>query len=644
MNSRRWMVAVGVGLALWAGCGWAGNALWNQTAASTTYDWTNSANWLPATGFPNGAGEVASLTNDIVGNQTIRLGQNIQIGSLYIGDSALTTTNTFTIGANGSSNRLQMRAATNNGTAYITVMDFPGTAGHAFNAVVDMQPSASLSIWAGNSQTLGFSSGIATNNGLITVSGGPATITINGDLVGSGQVVKTSQGNLSLSNAKSYTGSFTINRGTLELGSSGAIRTANTVTVNGYYIYTGGSTVAQTGGVFNAGNNASSPSNPGQRFPTNTIIINGGSVSASGQLGNGTWNTETVSDTVARVRFNSGYGNVYIATGGQTTGTVFDVVQMERTNSATVYTRCTTYLTVGKWTVHNITNYLRGAGGAPGQVDMSIIPWIAARNDATGTATPDGFATYASNTVRALVAAEYTNSITAGSTYNVSVGTVSALAADTTVNALKLTASPSSIGAGRRLTVTSGAIILSGILGTPGSNTAGTLNFGSAEGVLWGGISGTNVIGAVIDGSGGLTKTSIAAVTLTATNTYTGTTSVNCGTLMVGNDTYGSNLGAGDVFVADGARLLIRAASTNAIANTATVRLSHFGDFYGVMELDPGVNETVYGLELGGVKQPSGTYGSSSSSATFKRDSYFAGSGILTVPPSKQIGFMLIFR
>src|SRR5262249_17034051 len=93
-------------------------------------------------------------------------------------------------------------------------------------------------------------------------------------------------------------------------------------------------------------------------------------------------------------------------------------------------------------------------------------------------------------------------------------------------------------------------------------------------------------------------------------------------------------------------QLQIQTGVANAIANTATLSLSNFSVAVrsdspasadalvangGTLDLGAGINEIVKMLLLNGVTQRPGTYGSSSSSATFKRDSFFSGSGMITV-------------
>jgi autotransporter-associated beta strand protein len=63
----------------------AADDIWNQTTAGT-YSWNAATNWFSGTQFPNGIGDVASVTN-IGGTQTINLNQAITVGKLYLGDN-----------------------------------------------------------------------------------------------------------------------------------------------------------------------------------------------------------------------------------------------------------------------------------------------------------------------------------------------------------------------------------------------------------------------------------------------------------------------------------------------------------------------------------------------------------------------------
>ena len=88
------------------------------------------------------------------------------------------------------------------------------------------------------------------------------------------------------------------------------------------------------------------------------------------------------------------------------------------------------------------------------------------------------------------------------------------------------------------------------------------------------------------------------------------------------------------------ARLQILAGVSNAIADTATLSLA--GGNAGRVDLVLGINEIVGGLVLNGSTQAFGTYGSTSSGATFQNDTFFSGTGIITVAPVPEPGGILL--
>jgi autotransporter-associated beta strand protein len=161
------------------------------------------------------------------------------------------------------------------------------------------------------------------------------------------------------------------------------------------------------------------------------------------------------------------------------------------------------------------------------------------------------------------------------------------------------------------------------------------------------------IIGDPITGVGQATKIGPGQMRITNTNSYSGGTVVNGGSLVVGhadaiNNGFGfyvatdGTLGSGNVTVnsndIDLTSLQIEStlATVNVIADTATVSLAGggFASFAdeGCALLDAGINETVGGLILGGVPQTTpGTYGSSSSGAMFTNDEYFSGAGLITL-------------
>ena len=85
----------------------------------------------------------------------------------------------------------------------------------------------------------------------------------------------------------------------------------------------------------------------------------------------------------------------------------------------------------------------------------------------------------------------------------------------------------------------------------------------------------------------------------------------------------------------------------NVIDDAATLTLLG-GGTAGVADqnfaiLGAGINETVGGLVLGGVAQSTfGTYGSTTSGATFQNDEYFSGTGVVTLAPIPEPGSMAL--
>ena len=161
-----------------------------------------------------------------------------------------------------------------------------------------------------------------------------------------------------------------------------------------------------------------------------------------------------------------------------------------------------------------------------------------------------------------------------------------------------------------------------------------------------GSATGSTTLSGTVSGPGKLTLTAIphdanlGVLALNGANTYSGGTVVDGGNLLVSGA--GATLGSGNVTVHSAgaalggstAKLTIQAGVLDAIADTAILSLAGGGTAGvaddGMADLGAGVNESVGYLVLGGVTQVPGTYGSTSSAATFQNDEYFAGTGIIT--------------
>ena len=637
---------VGIVLAaLTIGVSKADDAAWNKTAAGT-YDWTNGVNWLPSTTFPNGAGQVANITNDILGAQTIQLRRSLALGGLNIGDALASNVWNTVIQNSGSetfSMTLDSGAA---GVAAVINGGNSGTTTVSLNAPLALNSDVLVSIggnMATNIPKLAFGATLAMNGRTMTFTNGlpgqlQFSFELGANLTGDGTLLNAGYAMVSVTGSKAFGGKLIANRGgsgsntgSFTLTNGGFTNAAEFV-ING--CLTNGST--QAGGCIHSGNNAGFVNNPGQRWTAKRVTLNGGSLDDGGQAagnngGNPTndWQRgiEYVRDNVATVTLNSAYCYVGINASATTTGTLFNVGTLIRNPGASVYMNGPN-ASNKLFLARNATNYLKGAAGSG---KTQVIPW-AGLYLGGNPSSPSSFGTYTEGLgFRGLADAEYTNRVAAGADYNVSVSSV-ALSEDATVNTLRVASNnaPSNIGSNRTLTVTSGGVFFtSGGVGVSGSSSAGTLSFGGAEGVVWALGAYTNSIGAKIVGTGGLTKTGTGLLILTGANNYSGANHISGGTLQVGDGTYAGTLGSGSVYVHEGALLVLSCSS--AIADGAAVSLYRYGLFNGRMQLDAGVNEAIRFLTAGGVGRPSGTYGSRASPAQHKDDQYFAGTGVLTV-------------
>ncbi len=625
-------------------------ASYTWTPTSGTFHWptTSQNNWGTGIGgaFPSAPGDEANLSLNITGALTANLNQGITIGTLNIGDtdnSHGTNINTGT-----GTNTLTFQSATAGGQTHINV----GGTGNVLNAVnanVALGGTSPLQINTVVNTRFRTAGGVTTKGNSISLTGGQAQVTgweLNGDLVGGGVVTVNSLGGISINGTKTYTGKFVLNSGVTgpnNAGSltvtTGSIASASEVVLNGY---TSGTGVGQAGGSLHAGNGADAASNPGQRFTQNKITFNGGTLSAGGQKTNGTWST-AVQDTIADIHFNSAFSTTVMGVGGGSAGTVLDVAEVSRSQGATAYVRSSTLAGTAQFKVGNGNDLLIGGGGVPGSTTMGIIPWLVAANANANAATASGFATYTANGFRALETAEYATSLTAGDTANYSGGGA-ALGSDAAINSIRMTASGTmNVGSGRTLTVVSGGVFFahtSASIGTPGDTAAGSINFDSAEGIFWSPNSGVNVVGAVISGDGGITKSGVGTVVLAGTNTYSGDTHVSGGTLRVGNGTVESNLGVtGDVYVHNGAVLEIL--SSDAINDAESLNLLAYGLHNGKVNVGAGLIEVVGGLTLGDLVAGAGYYGSTAAYAANPslqsqitiNDVFFAGNGLIQVVP-----------
>lgn len=194
-------------------------------AADGTWILNGNGNWNIQDGNPWQGGTVASGTGasayfntiDITANRTVTLTEDITVGNLYFGDTALSPTayNTWTV------NRLASQVLTlqtSTGTPTITVDNS--------SATISAPVAGNQGLAKAGAGTLTLS-GNNTFTGTVTMGAG--TMTLSGTNAFSSAVVNA--GALTLSGANSSLGSVVVNAGTLTL--SGANSSLSSVTVNG---------------------------------------------------------------------------------------------------------------------------------------------------------------------------------------------------------------------------------------------------------------------------------------------------------------------------------------------------------------------------------------------------------------------------
>ncbi len=239
---------------------------WNPPSLGAgTNAWNVAGSWSGGPAFPNATSDVANVTANITGAQTITLDQQIRIGVLNIGDP--TSPSVYTIAA---------------GTGGSLIFDNGATNGQIMHAAAGATDVITAPIVIGGNGKLELINNHASNS--FQVSGG---ISGAGDLLTS---LSTNRSIL-LGGANTYTGATTVGAGTvLRIITTNSLPATSAVTVNGQLLLsngTGGGT-NQTIGSLAGGSGASIGTNSSSGG-TNATLTTGGlntSTTYSGSIGN----------------------------------------------------------------------------------------------------------------------------------------------------------------------------------------------------------------------------------------------------------------------------------------------------------------------------------------------------------------------
>lgn len=454
---------------------------------------------------------------------------------ITLGDSAGSSSTTLA-GSNAAGtilNPIQI-ASGNNGTAQISSTFSNGA---IFNGLITL-----------NSHDLTVSS----SSGAINLGGGFASTGTGGNITlnsASANVITVS-GATGINNVGTITNSGT---GTATdvisaiIGSNvtGVIQNSATskLTISGAQTYTATTTV-------NAGT-LTGTQNSGTPFGTGNVVLNGGTL----QLTPGTAAAAAVTGA------NAVAGSTFTYAGGATLGLTKNGANnlsyivgnaspsgsvLVRSNNGTLVIAPTAAANLGS-SEKFVVNGLTSAANINGIYDASVVDQVGTGNTGIGsfvkydTTATNGFldaatgtSSYTTRASDATLAANEISDVTASLTaadlsnpYALRVGAVTLTnAGTTTVNGGVFGSGTNSGLGGIILNPTATASVISG----------GTLAFGSSEGVVYvGSGAGGGSITSAITGTAGLTKFGPGVLTLNnAANTYTGTTTINSGTLAEG--------------------------------------------------------------------------------------------------------------
>jgi fibronectin-binding autotransporter adhesin len=461
--------------------------------------WTDSGNWQGGSGFePNATSVVNTYYGDVGGSRKFTdmsgYGSYFSTGHFYFD----ATSSQFNLGGtNTGSNFVRIFGGIENGPTYVSAGTVQPT--QTFSATIAL--GANISFVARNGDLIINSANIYGNSfnlDLNSGNNGAHTITLSGVLQngsdnGGGLTLSISTVTAVLTGANTYTGTTTINSGTLQLGSgstTGSLSTSSSITDNGNFTINRSNAVTQgtdfTGGVI-SGTGTFTQAGTGTTTLTANNTYSGGTIINAGVL--------SISDT----------GKIGT---GSSAGITFNGGTLQFTNASSTSTSRTITLnatgtidTAGSAGV-TFSGVASGAGGLTKTSGQTLT--LSGANTYTGATTVNG------GTLKAGVASVAN---TSGAFGNNSAVTL----ANTVGVILDITGFNTQIGS------------LTG-----GGTTGGNVTLGAATLTIGGDNTSPTGYGGVISGTGGITKIGSGTLTLSGTNSsYTGITTISAGTLAV---------------------------------------------------------------------------------------------------------------
>jgi autotransporter-associated beta strand protein len=396
------------------------------------------------------------------------------------------------------------------------------------------------------------------NNGttpsVLTVSDTSGTSTFAGRLrdgTGVLSFVKNGNSTQTFIAPQLYTGSTTVNGGTLQLGAIAGTLGANGSLASTNIILNNGSLILDNLGTSNNSNNRLA-NNANITFQGGSFVYRGSELAAS---------TETVGNLIVAPRRSTmtvTYGGTQSAavTASQFTraanggSLLVNGVNLGRDASSTS-SIARVFLTTAP-TLIGTTDALSTGINASAK-NTKIVPFLVGEATATtgglgtATGTANTFLTYEAGTgLRPLnLADEFTlNAFTEGHNTYITSASTPTVPTSMAVNSLVINGASSvtafTIGSGKTLTVSSGALLFTGTGVNITVGNGGTLAFGNNEGIITLNNGGNTFITSVITGTAGVSYYGTGTLVVNQQNVYTGDTGFYVGTVIPQVSTVGT--------------------------------------------------------------------------------------------------------
>ena len=464
--------------------------------------------------------------------------------------------------------------------------------------------SAGVAVSIQNSETIGSLQGGGLSGGSVSIAAN-ATLTVAetgnqtfaGAISGAGNLTKSGAGTLTLANTMNATGGILISGGTLATGAENIFSSSASITANSATLRLGGNqTISYFSGSFNNLDLSSYALTINTTGGLNSLI--GGSIAGT----NGTLIKDGADNLAIYSSANTFSGQTILNAGSITvlnTGTHFG------TSTVTINNGTLTTGNAGLATNTNISNLVVVSGTIAGGTASSSIISNGSIIVQSGTiSTPILGAATLSKQSAGVFLLSGNNTYSGGTT--VSAGTLR-LSGNGALGTGAISISGGELDLGAKSLTNTISAFTGGVLSN-GTLTANGGNFNVSAGTIT----------AVLAGSNGLVKSGNGTVALSASNSYSGATTVNSGTLQAAAT---GALGNSTVINVDGGSFLVtaeNAVNDNADINLGGGRIAVSGNFEeNVGALTLSANSTIDFSGFSGILRFSGlSWASGASNAT----------------------------